>query len=56
MLCRRLAEEEEKLRKWLQKCADAQRQRDLEEMERKKRELDEDLRREAEKKAKLKKW
>lgn len=49
----RLAEEEEKLRLWLAKCADAKRQRELEELERKKRELEEKLRREAEERAML---
>ncbi|KAM0712387.1 hypothetical protein Q7P37_011482 [Cladosporium fusiforme] len=51
--CRRLAEEEEKLKQWLKKCADAKRQRELDEIERKKRELEEKLRRQAEEQAKL---
>lgn len=51
--CRRLAEEEEKLRQWLKKCADASRERELDEIERKKRELEEKSKREAEAQAKL---
>ena len=50
---RRLAEKAEELRQWLKKCADAKLQRELEEIERKKRELEEKLRREAMEQAKL---
>jgi hypothetical protein len=50
---RRLAEKAEELRLWLKKCADAKLQRELEEIERKKRELEEKLRREALEQAKL---
>jgi hypothetical protein len=50
---RRLAEKAEELRLWLKKCADAKLQRELEEIERKKRELEEKLRREAMERAKL---
>ena len=45
--CRRLAEEEEALRQWLKKCADAKRERELAEIERKRQELEETLRRQA---------
>ncbi|KAK3616698.1 hypothetical protein LTR22_026978, partial [Elasticomyces elasticus] len=45
--CRRLVKEEETLRQWLKNCADAKRQRELEEIERKRQELEEKLRREA---------
>lgn len=44
---RRLAEEEERLRQWLKKCADAKRQRELDEIERKRMELEEKKRQEA---------
>jgi hypothetical protein len=44
--CRRLVEEEETLRQWLEKCADAKRQRELQELEEK-------LRREAQAQEKL---
>jgi hypothetical protein len=50
---RRLAEKAEELRLWLKKCADAKLQLELEEIERKKRELEEKLRREAMEQAKL---
>lgn len=49
----RLADEEEQLRQWLKKCADAKRQRELEEIERKRLELEEQLRRRAKEQAKL---
>lgn len=49
----RLADEEEQLRQWLKKCSDAKRQRELEEIERKRRELEEQLLRWAEEQAKL---
>lgn len=49
----RLAVEEERLKRWLTHCADAKLHLELEEIERKKRELDEKLRREAREKAKL---
>jgi hypothetical protein len=45
--CQRLAEEEEQLRQWLKKCADAKRERELAEIERKRQELEEKLRRQA---------
>lgn len=45
--CQRLAEEEEALRQWLKKCADAKRERELAELERKRQELEEKLRRQA---------
>lgn len=45
--CQRLAEEEEALRQWLKKCADAKRERELAEIERKRQELEEKLRRQA---------
>lgn len=51
----RLQNEGKALQQWLEKCADAQRQRDLKEIERKKRELEERLRREAEEKSRLEK-
>jgi DNA repair exonuclease SbcCD ATPase subunit len=41
---RRLAEQEEELRQWLKKCADAKRERELAEIERKRQELEEKLR------------
>lgn len=44
---RRLAEEEEQLKQWLKKCADAKRERKLAEIERKRQELEEKLRRQA---------
>jgi hypothetical protein len=44
---RRLAEQEEELRQWLKKCADAKRERELAEIERKRQELEEKLRRQA---------
>ena len=50
---RRLAEKAEELRLWLKKCADAKLQLELEEIERKKHELEEKLRREAMEQAKL---
>jgi hypothetical protein len=49
----RLADKEEELRQWLKKCADAKRQLELAEIERKRKELEEKLRREAEEQAKL---
>lgn len=51
---KRLEEEAEKLKQWLKKCADAKREAELKEIERKKQELQEKLRREAEERAKLK--
>jgi hypothetical protein len=51
---KRLEEEAEKLKEWLKKCADAKREAELREIERKKEELQEKLRREAEERAKLK--
>jgi len=51
---KRLEEEAEKLKQWLKKCADAKREAELREIERKKQELQEKLRREAEERAKLK--
>lgn len=51
--CRRLAEKEEELRQWLKKCADAKRQRELEEIERQKQELEEKLRRQEKELAKV---
>lgn len=51
---KRLEEEAEKLKQWLKKCADAKREAELKEIERKKKELQEKLRREAEERAKLK--
>jgi hypothetical protein len=45
--CQRLAEEEEALRQWLKRCADAKRERELAEIERKRQELEEKLRRQA---------
>jgi hypothetical protein len=50
---KRLADKEEELRQWLKKCADAKRQLELAEIERKRKELEEKLRREAEEQAKL---
>ncbi|KAK4548613.1 hypothetical protein LTR36_009523 [Oleoguttula mirabilis] len=49
----RLKEEEAKLREWLKKCADAKRQRELDEIERKKKALEEKQKREAMEKEKL---
>jgi predicted RNase H-like nuclease (RuvC/YqgF family) len=49
----RLEEEEEALRRWLKKCEDAQRQHELEEIERRKHWLEEKLRQEAEDSARL---
>lgn len=51
---KRLEEEAEKLKQWLKKCADAKREAELKGIERKKQELQEKLRREAEERAKLK--
>lgn len=51
--CQRLAEKEEELRQWLKKCADAKLQHELEEIERKRIELEEKLRLEEEQLAKL---
>jgi hypothetical protein len=51
---KRLEEEAEKPKQWLQKCADAKREAELREIERKKQELQEKLRRETEERAKLK--
>jgi hypothetical protein len=51
---KRLEEEAEKLKQWLKKCADAKREAELREIERKKQELKEKMRREAEERAKLK--
>jgi hypothetical protein len=45
--CQRLAEEGEQLRQWLKKCADAKRERELAEIECKRQELEEKLRRQA---------
>lgn len=52
---KRLEEEGEKLKEWLKKCADAKREVELKEIERKKRALQDKMRREAEERAKLKK-
>lgn len=51
---KRLEEEAEKLKQWLKKCADAKREAELREIQRKKQELQEKLRREAEERTKLK--
>jgi len=49
----RLKEEEARLREWLKKCADAKRQRELDEIERKRKELEEKLKQEAMEREKL---
>ncbi|KAK5125339.1 hypothetical protein LTR85_000448 [Meristemomyces frigidus] len=49
----RLKEEEAKLRDWLKKCADAKRQRELDEIERKRKALEDKQKREAVEKEKL---
>jgi len=51
--CQRLVEEEEALRQWLKKCADAKRERELAEIERKRQELEEKLLRQAREQEKL---